>query len=298
MGGVPVLLVQGDREDVVAVPEDALGAVCHVHVPVDDRHALDATGAGVLDPARHVVEIRRGDRSVGLGMVSGRSSVDERPLDAAVEDRVDRGQHAADGQPGRLPGGRRDRCVLAVPRPARAGRAEAAKVRRRVDREQRLVGRRDGLDAREPAAQRAALHEVVRLRGQHGLGDVRAAQREVPARDLHRRGRRIVGEDTGRVGVAQHDAAILTIPRLNASHDSPWRLGLSLGPLTRGSPGVRGAPLSDCADQLEDGRSELCRCPEGVDASIALASRDKRHSCAHRRVVVAVPRNLFGTRMG
>ena len=82
-----------------------------------------------------------------------------------------------------------------------------------MDREQRLLGRRDGRDAREQAAQRAALHELVRLRGQHGLGDVRAAQREVPARDLHRRGRRVVGEDTGRVRVAQHDAAILNVRR-------------------------------------------------------------------------------------
>ena len=61
------------------------------------------------------------------------------------------------------------------------------------------------------AGQRAALYQVVRLLGQHGLGDIHAAQSEGLAGDLHRGRRRIVGEDAGRVGVAQHDAAMLTM---------------------------------------------------------------------------------------
>ena len=203
VGGVPVLLVQGDREDIVAVPEDALGTVSHVNVPVMIA-TVQRAGAGVLDRARHVVEIRRGDpRSARHGARPG--ELDQRTLEAASRT----ASTAASTPPtvsGPLPvpgvTGR-----LAVPGPARAGETETAKVRRRVDREQRLVGRRERRDAREPAAQRAALHKVVRLRGQYGLGDVRAAQGEGAARDLHSRGRRIMGEDTGCVRVAHHDAA-------------------------------------------------------------------------------------------
>ncbi len=36
---------------------------------------------------------------------------------------------------------------------------------------------------------------------------------KLPAGDLHRRGRRIVGEDARRVHVTQHDATILTTRR-------------------------------------------------------------------------------------
>ena len=211
VGGVPVLLVQGDREDVVAVPEDPLGAVGDVHVPVDDRHALDATGAGVLDAARHVVQVRRGDRPVGLGMVSGRASVHERPPDAAVEDRVDRGQHAADGQPGRVPRARRS--PVRTRRPTGRPRT-AARRRSRYSAVWTASSASSGAGtgAMRASALPSALRcdELVRLRGQRRLGDVRAAQREVPARDLHRRGRRIVGEDPRRVHVTQHDATILT----------------------------------------------------------------------------------------
>ena len=172
VGGVPVLLVQGDRQDVVAVPEDPLGAVGDVHVPVDDRDALDAARAGVLDAARHVVQVRRRDRAVGLGVVARRARVHERAPDVAVEHGVDRGQHAADRQPGRLPGARRDRRVLAVPRAARRGGAQPLEVGLGVDREQRLLRSRPGLDGHERRAERAALHELVRLRGQRRLGDV------------------------------------------------------------------------------------------------------------------------------
>jgi hypothetical protein len=129
VGGVPVLPVQGDSEDLVAVPEDALGAVCDVHVPVDDRQALNATRPGVLHSACDIVQVGRGDCPIGLGRVAGRSSVHERPLDAAVEDRVDGRQHRADGQPGRLPRSRRHRCVLAVPRATRTGRADGRGTR-------------------------------------------------------------------------------------------------------------------------------------------------------------------------
>ena len=210
VGGVPVPLVQRDREDVVAVPEDALRAVGDVHVPVDDRYALDATGPGVLHSARHVVQVGRGDGPVGLSVVSGRPSVHERPADVAVEDGVDRRQHAADGQPGRVPRSRGHGCVLAVPRAARARGAQTVEVLRRMDREQRFLGRRYGRNARQHAVQGAARDEVVRLGGQRRLGDVRAAQREVPACDPYRRRRRIVSEDPRRVDVTQHDATILT----------------------------------------------------------------------------------------
>ena len=229
VGGVPVLLVQGDREDLVAVPEDTLGAVCDVHVPVDDRHALNTTGAGVLHSARQIVQVGRGDCPIGLGMVPGRSSVHQRPLDAAVEDRVDGGQHAADGQPCRLPGGRRHRCVLAVPRATRAGRAQTVEVLGRMNREQRLVGRWSGRDTGERAAQRAALDELVRLSGERSLGHVRATQREAPARDLHRRGRWIVGENLRRVHVAQHNATMLTrAPREPEPTTAAWPVGVRL----------------------------------------------------------------------
>jgi len=75
-------------------------------------------------------------------MMPGRTRVHERSLDAAFQDRVDGGQHTADGQPCRVPGGRAHRRVLAVPRPARARDAQPIEVLRRMDREQRFVGRR------------------------------------------------------------------------------------------------------------------------------------------------------------
>jgi PAS domain S-box-containing protein len=204
VGGVPVALVQREGQDVGAVPEDALGAVSDVHVPVDDRDPVRAAGASVLSADREVVEVRRRDGAVGLGVVAGRARVHERALQAAVEHRVDRGEHAAGGQPRGVPGGGCDGRVLAVPRPARARLAQAVEVCGRVDREQRVL--RGGSQGQhdERAAQGAARDELVRLGGEHRVRDVRGAQRERPPGDVDRRGRRVVGKEAGRVGVSEH----------------------------------------------------------------------------------------------
>jgi hypothetical protein len=148
--------VQREGQDVGAVPEDPLGAFSDVHVPVDDRDPARAAGASVLGADREVVEVGRRDGAVGLGVVAGRAGVHERALQAAVEYRVDRGEHAAGGQPRGVPGGRRHERVLAVPPPARARLAQALEVRGRMDGEQRILrgGRQGQHDER--AAQRAA----------------------------------------------------------------------------------------------------------------------------------------------
>ena len=129
-------------------------------------------------------------------MMPGRTRVHERPLDAAFQDRVNSGEHTADGQPGGVPGGQRPPALLAVPRPARARNTQPIEVLRSMDREQRFLGHRRGAWMRVSAPpQRAALNKLVHLRGQQRLRHIRGARHEVPARDLQRRRRWIMGED-------------------------------------------------------------------------------------------------------
>jgi oligo-1,6-glucosidase len=210
MRGVPVALVQRDRQHVGAVPEDALRAVADVYVPVDDRDPLGAARERVLGAAGDVVEVGRGDRAVGLGVVPGRPGVHERRRHAPVEHGVDCGQHAAHGQRGGLPRGRRHRGVLAVPRAAGARVAQALEVRGRVHGQQGLLRRGPQRDPLERTGEPAALDELVRLRAQRRLGDVRGPERERAPGDLQRGRRRVVGEQSRGKGVAEHVSSYCT----------------------------------------------------------------------------------------
>ncbi len=91
--------MQRDGEHRRVVEEDLLRPVAVVHVPVDDRHALDPALA--LRPAggdRDVVDEAEAHRRAALGVVARWAQQRERVVELAVEHRLDGAQQAAGGQ--------------------------------------------------------------------------------------------------------------------------------------------------------------------------------------------------------
>ena len=71
--GIERHLVGRAVEDGRIVPDDGLGAVAVMHVPVDDRHALGAVrGLGVARRDHRVGEQAEAHGAVGFGMMAGR----------------------------------------------------------------------------------------------------------------------------------------------------------------------------------------------------------------------------------
>ena len=129
--GIRRVLMGGDEQDVRVVPEQVLGAVAVVHVPVDDEHPLTAVGersggdrdvveqAEALTPCRHRV-------------VTGWAHDDERGVGVAVGERLDRVQATPRGARRRRERSRGDDGV-GVEQPATI-RARTRRARRRTAR--------------------------------------------------------------------------------------------------------------------------------------------------------------------
>ena len=157
--------MQRDRQHRRVVEEDLLGPVAVVHVPVDDRHALQAALA--LRPARRdrrVVEQAEAHRGLALGMVPGRAQQRERVVDRPVEHRVDGGEQAAGGQQHRVVRARAGPGVAAELDGLRAlrGREHARHVRVGVREAQLVRGRRARLELAHPVQRAASLEHAPR----------------------------------------------------------------------------------------------------------------------------------------
>ena len=160
------VLVGRDVEDVRIVPEDLLGPVAVVHVPVDDQHALAEGGTrGRRDG--HVVEEAEPHGAVGRRVVPRGADRDEgrRPRPAA---------RAPPGRPPRL------RRRAGPPSTSRAGRRCRGRCPRRPGR--RMPPARPGRTARGPGtARRARPHEGAAV-------TISSSSRERVARRPSRRG--------------------------------------------------------------------------------------------------------------
>ena len=125
---VEAVLVQRDGEHRRVVEEDRLGPVAVVHVPVEDRDALDAAVA--LRPAggdRGVVEQAEAHRGLALAMVPRRAQQGERVVDLLLQHGLGRREQAAGGE----------QHGVAGPRPGPGVHAELDGVRERGGRSTR-----------------------------------------------------------------------------------------------------------------------------------------------------------------
>jgi hypothetical protein len=98
-GREAAVLVHGEGQDVGLVPEDGLGPVAVVDVPVDHRDPPHAQGGtGVRDRDRHVVEHAEPHAGVGRGVVP--AWVDERVavVHPSSDDRFDQFDRTAGGE--------------------------------------------------------------------------------------------------------------------------------------------------------------------------------------------------------
>ena len=94
----------GDVEDVRIIPEERLGAVPVMDVPVDDEDPLpgvDQVGGG----HRHIVEEAESHGPVTEGVVAGGPSGDEGDSGAALAELIHRGDPGSGRPPGGIPGG-------------------------------------------------------------------------------------------------------------------------------------------------------------------------------------------------
>ena len=120
--------VKRDRQHVVAVVEERLGAVAVMHVPVDDRDAVEAVAARALRGERGVV-----DEAVAVGGAAARrggpaGARARTRVAGAVEHGVRGVQGRAGGRQDRLPGAGRDERRAREVVAARAGRAQLGDV--------------------------------------------------------------------------------------------------------------------------------------------------------------------------
>ena len=114
--GIERHLVGRGIEDGRVGPDDGLGAVAVVDVPVDDGDAAGAVGAlGVAGGDDGVVEEAEAHGPVGLGVVTRRAHGAERVRDEAGHHRVDREHCGAGGPRGRDEALRRQRRVGVEP---------------------------------------------------------------------------------------------------------------------------------------------------------------------------------------
>jgi len=98
--GIAALLMHAHIEHAGVAPEDRLGAVAVVHVPVDDQHPLQPVlRLGMAGRQGDVVEDAEAHAPLRLGVVAGWAQGGERPLYAAAEHRIHRHQGSAGGQP-------------------------------------------------------------------------------------------------------------------------------------------------------------------------------------------------------
>src|SRR6185295_16138585 len=96
VGWVVVVLVTRDREDGWVGPEDLLGPVAVMDVPVDDRDTLEAAGfPGVLGADRGVRKDAKPPPEIGLRMVARGPGERVNVLHRPVQHRVYCRDHAS-----------------------------------------------------------------------------------------------------------------------------------------------------------------------------------------------------------
>src|SRR5262249_35148223 len=131
--GVERELVDREVEDVRIVPEDVLGAIAVVNVPVEDRDPGGALGARGGRGDRDVVEQAESHRAIARGVVTGRAYDRDAVRELAVQD-VDGELHGRSGRGERgVPGAGREVGVGVEPaRLSGHGVREVVEVIRRV----------------------------------------------------------------------------------------------------------------------------------------------------------------------
>ena len=92
--GIEAILMGRDVTDPVVVPEQGLGAVAVVHVPVDDDHAL-APASPARRPRRQRCSTGKSPSRGRQGVMTRRPGHDERRVTLTVAERVDRGEPGA-----------------------------------------------------------------------------------------------------------------------------------------------------------------------------------------------------------
>ena len=155
-----------DVEHVRVGPEHLLRAVAVVHVPVDDRHALEAARARVRGRDRHVVEQAEAHGLRGPGVVPGRAQERDALGDGAVDHRVDHRDERPGGQPGDLDALCRHVGVGVEVASLAAQLAERLDEAGVVHASELVVGRGAGLDAIEEGAGGRRLRDAGSRRDQ------------------------------------------------------------------------------------------------------------------------------------
>ena len=139
--GVERVLVRRDVEHGRVVPEDVLGAVPVVHVPVDDEHSLAECGARRRGNG-HVVEEAEAHGPIARRVMARGADRHEGDGVALLFERLQRGQPRSRSTPRRLPRVR-SRGGVGIDGAASllAERGEPGQIRRIMDARQLLEGR-------------------------------------------------------------------------------------------------------------------------------------------------------------
>src|SRR5215831_3401030 len=99
--GVVRKLVGAEKEDGRIVLETVLCGVAVMHIPVDDRHALQTVlFLNIASCNRYVIKKAEPHRPVCLGMVTGRPYRTKHMIDLLVQNGIDAGQRTAGGEIG------------------------------------------------------------------------------------------------------------------------------------------------------------------------------------------------------
>ena len=157
-------------EHVRVGPEDLLRAVAVVHVPVDDRDALEASRARVRGRDRHVVEQAEPHRLRGPGVVPRRAQERDALGDGAVDHRVDHRDERPCRQPGDLDALCRHVGVGVQVASLAAQLAERLDEAGVVHASELVIGRGAGLDAIEegPGGRRPLRRRLARRSAARG----------------------------------------------------------------------------------------------------------------------------------
>ncbi|MDT4851905.1 hypothetical protein FQZ97_861140 [compost metagenome] len=161
--GETVVLVDRQRQHIVAVKEDRLGAITVVHVPVQHRHAANTVaGLGGFHCDGDVRQVAEAHAAIGQAVVPRRPRQGIGVVQFAAKHRI----HRRDGQPRRLPGdlvgARPHRSLFAQFAVADVAHGlEARQVLGRMDSQQVLLAGHGRAGQHQPVTEPGHIHQAL-----------------------------------------------------------------------------------------------------------------------------------------